>query len=109
MLEKSSKLKVERTQHLSEQMQRLKGTYRRLHLAWVVPATVERAMQLHAPMLRRYKKGDYRHSLEEAQAEEDVAVWLANQHAKAYGLPLIREATWVSPWLDKRKRKLITA
>lgn len=102
MLEPSSKLKVQRTAHIAENMARTKSLYRRLGLEWVVPASIERAMKLQMPMLRRYHRGDFRHSLEEAQAEEDVGIWLVNQHQRAHGLELVREPTWRSPWLEKK-------
>lgn len=108
-MEISSKLKIKRTENLAEQMQRVKGMYRRANKDWVVPVSVQRAMQIQMPMLRRYKIGDYRHTLEEAQAEEEIGIWLSNMHRMLHGLPLLKEAAWQSPWLDGRRKVKLSA
>ena len=109
-MEASNRLKVERTKNVLVMLIRTKARYGRRGLPWEFPPGVLANWRRIEPMARRYKKGDYRHTLDEALAEEDFALWLVNQHQAMERMPLKSEAPWQSPWLDgKRRSKRIAA
>lgn len=104
-MEVSSKLKVERTRNVTEHLVRTQGRYARRGVPFVIPASLQGTLKLYRRMVARYKMNDFRHTLEEAQAEEDFALWLCNKHRELQGSPILSEPTWRSPWLEGRKKK----
>ncbi len=104
-MQASSNLKVERTRNIVERLAQTRKKYARAGRPWVVPTSIANAYRMLSPMIVRYAKGDNRHEDTEAFAEEEFALWLANQHRELSGAPLLKEATWTSPWLPSRHKK----
>ena len=108
-MKSSTPLKISRTRTVMEKLTATKARYGRAMRPWVVPTSIANAFKTMSPMIARYHKGDYRHTDNEALAEEEFALWLVNQHRDLGGSPTIKEATWTSPWLPRKQGRLIHA
>lgn len=108
----SSPNKVAFSLSVLAKLRETEAKFRQKHVLWLIPESLLPAMKLMRGMMKRYKSAiriakttkqrpRFQHTIEEAQAEYDVALWTLNQHKRLLGLPEVAELPCELPWLAR--------